>query len=552
LAEEVLAEALNFDIGCGTPKSAPCADPAIEALRLALLTAARESDAAVLHELRRRLPESADRIIARLKLGPPFRSSWSALMTPVEPTPTAADAPEAAPLPGAASGDDVAQLRETADRVTSTHVPPTYLFDSKSRYVRGSWNISVFFATEPGWTGRLRWNARESAAELDGRPLTDKDLVALSHAVAEHHGWSPEPAVNILVAGVQAAARGSEYDPVREWLESLRWDGVSRLEALTQSIVGRADATVERYLRRWMIGAVARAYRPGCEMQNMLVFVGPQGIGKSRLLKRLAVKPEWYRESAINIENKDGQLALLGPWIVEVGELSGLKKAELEKVRVFISESVSRFRRPYGRIDEMYPRHCVFAGTTNTEQFNRDHEGARRMWAIPCAGPITLPEPAEVEQLWAEAVAAYKKGEPWYESFDETRETLAIGDEHFAETVLDSAIEEVLHDLVHEGKTPASMKDVLERLRFKVALPPGTTTNVIGATMKRNGWTESRVRLVADQGGVRKKVQRRMWHPPAASEPGAAKDAEPGTPPPEPSQALSQLEVPLSQGKGHL
>jgi hypothetical protein len=361
-------------------------------------------------------------------------------------------------------------------------------------YVRGPENVRLFFERSKTWRGRLRWNLREDAPELDGRQLRDADLVDLSGAISRAFGWSPAVGKDPLRDGLYRAAHADEYDPVQEWLQAQRWDGVPRLDALCASVGLEDNPATRRYLRRWMIGAVARVYRPGCEMQNMLVLVGPQGAGKSRLFKRLAVRPEWYRESEVKLADKDGQLAVLAPWIVEVGELAGMTRAEVDRVKVFVSESESRFRRPYGTLDERHPRRCVFAGTTNEEEFQRDPTGARRFWSVALTRELVLPSPEIVALLWGEARAAYEAGERWYEDAAELAETLGRGAERFAETTLDVHVERLAGELESKGAT--TMAEVVTLLGERHALNGGNApTSSIAHALKRAGWILSRTRM---------------------------------------------------------
>lgn len=359
--------------------------------------------------------------------------------------------------------------------------------------VRGPENVSLFFSRDPKWKGRLRWNVR-TGLELDGRELTDADLVDLSGAVSRAFSWSPAVGKDTLYDGLLRAAHADEYDPVVEWLDEQRWDGRPRLDQLAADVGLEDNDATRRYLRRWFIGAVARAKQPGCEMQTMLVFTGPQGAGKSRLLKRLAVRPEWYRESHVTVGDKDAQLAVLAPWVVEVGELAGMSRADVDKVKVFVSEAESRFRRPYGKVDERHPRRCVFAGTTNEDEFNRDATGARRQWTVAVEGELRLPSEADVAQLWAEARIAYEAGERWWEDNAEMGETLERGAERFVESGLDVEVERLAEELAPRGAT--TMAEVLALLRDRgVSFPGQAPTSAIGHALKRSGWVLRRTKL---------------------------------------------------------
>jgi hypothetical protein len=355
--------------------------------------------------------------------------------------------------------------------------------------VKGPGNVRLFFECDEKWVGRIRWNERAGRIELDGRPLDDADLVDLSDAVSRAMDWSPAIDRTAASRGSGAPRRVAADDPVREWsVAPLGREGEA--DELRAPRAQDNDVT-RRYLRRWMVGAVARAYQPGCEMQTMLILQDRR-VRKSRFFGTCS-KTEWYRESHVtSVTGRSARGAC--PWIVEVGELSGMAKGEVDKVKVFISEPVSSFRRPYGKVDEQHPRRCVFAGTTNEEAFLKDPTGARRQWVIVAPASIPTPEPAEVEQLWAEARAAYEKGERWWEEGEELAETLTRGEDHLVETTFDEAVWAVAAELEPKGAT--TMHEVCQLLRERGALGTGAVpTKAIGHVLHRARWESRRTKL---------------------------------------------------------
>jgi predicted P-loop ATPase len=159
--------------------------------------------------------------------------------------------------------------------------------------------------------------------------------------------------------------------------------------------------------------------KPGCKFDSVLTLVGRQGIGKSTLLSRLG--GSWYNENVtlFNI-SKDTADMLQGSWIIELGELVGFRKAEVESVKNFISRTEDRYRKAYGRNTDIFPRQCVFFGTTNEPVFLRDPTGNRRWWPVetgvnlPCRDIFSELTPNEVAQIWAEAKEIYEAGEALY------------------------------------------------------------------------------------------------------------------------------------------
>jgi predicted P-loop ATPase len=165
--------------------------------------------------------------------------------------------------------------------------------------------------------------------------------------------------------------------------------------------------------RRWMISAVARALSPGCKADSCLVLEGDQGSGKSSVLRELA-SPSFFGDALPDISNKDSKQFLRGKWIIELSELATLNRSSFEAIKAFISRQVEQYRPSYGRKDITEPRRCVFAGTTNRDDYLRDATGNRRFWPVR-TGSINLEGiRRDRDQLWAEAVHAYQSGEPWW------------------------------------------------------------------------------------------------------------------------------------------
>jgi len=211
------------------------------------------------------------------------------------------------------------------------------------------------------------------------------------------------------------SARANAFHPVREFLETLVWDGTSRLDTWTLDYCNVKDTEYARMVSRWwLISAVARVYMPGCQVDHTLILEGGQGIGKSSALRILG--GQWYTGSHIDLESKDGLGVLHGAWIVELQELDSMKRAEVSRVKAMLSTCSDRYRPPYGRLTIDKPRQCVFAGTVNDTQYLTDPTGNRRFFPLDCGErPINLEELARVrDQLLAEAVARFKNGERFH------------------------------------------------------------------------------------------------------------------------------------------
>ena len=209
------------------------------------------------------------------------------------------------------------------------------------------------------------------------------------------------------------------FHPVKEFIEGVTWDGVSRVENFFSDYLGAEETEyVRKVTRLWFAAAVARIYEPGCKFDEMIVLVGGQGIGKSWTIAKLA--GEWFSDSLKNLDNKEAGEHLQGAWIIEFGEMAGMKKSEVEEIKAFLSKTSDAYRVAYDRVVTDFPRKCVFIGTTNDPSFLRDQTGNRRFYPIVVDKSKRKHNPFEalsqeiVHQIWAEALVIYKNGEPLF------------------------------------------------------------------------------------------------------------------------------------------
>ena len=241
----------------------------------------------------------------------------------------------------------------------------------------------------------------------------DADLACAKMYFERIYGiWSPTKFKDALL-GVVSSER--VYHPVKEYLDGLSWDGVERLDTLLIDYLGAEDTPYVRAVtRKTFVAAVARIYEPGIKFDSILVLNGPQGIGKSTFFARLG--REWYSDSLAISDMKDKTAAekLQGYWILELGELAGIRKMDVETVKSFVTRTDDKYRHAYGVNVESHPRSCVIVGSTNSDGgFLRDITGNRRFWPVRVLGggkykPWDL---IDVDQIWAEAIERYRLGE---------------------------------------------------------------------------------------------------------------------------------------------
>jgi hypothetical protein len=205
----------------------------------------------------------------------------------------------------------------------------------------------------------------------------------------------------------------NRFHPVLDWLNGLEWDGICRVEGWLGRYVGSEDTELNRAVGSlWMQAAVRRIKWPGCKFDHVLILQGKTGLGKSGACRILAHNDSWFSDCFPSFDDERKQLeALAGKWIIEYPDLAGMRTAEGEKIKAFVSRQEDRARPAYGRLLVSQPRQCVFVGTTEEAQCLNDVTN-RRFWPVAC-GEIDLGGLREVvEQLWAEAVVLEERSEP--------------------------------------------------------------------------------------------------------------------------------------------
>lgn len=228
--------------------------------------------------------------------------------------------------------------------------------------------------------------------------------------------WNIKVRQSSIFDYLQTTATERSFNPVQDFIRHEEWDGTKRIETALIDYLGAADTELNRAItKKWFVGAVARAFEPGIKFDYVLTIPGPQGIGKSTFFNTIA--GNWFSDS-FSFAAKDNAKfeAVNSAWILEISELNGLKRTEAEAAKQFISKQKDTYRAAYGRTVEDYPRHCVFAATTNEEYFLTGDHGNRRWWIVKAEGNGRVSSwlsklKANVGQMWAEAYKYYTEGE---------------------------------------------------------------------------------------------------------------------------------------------
>ena len=285
-------------------------------------------------------------------------------------------------------------------------------------------NIILILENDPALAGHIvhdLFTGMDSAK--DGLPWnknanqwTDTDDANLRVWLEKHYDITGKEKI---ADALTAVLTRHSYHPIRDYLSGLTWDGVPRLDRIIIDYMGAEDSELNRAMsRKHFVAAVARVFNPGCKYDYCLIMSGAEGIGKSTLLCVMGGK--WFNDSITTLEGKEGMEQLRRAWVVELGELSSIKRSDVEQVKAHLSKQVDIYRAAYARRVLEHPRQCVFCGTTNEALFLKGDTGNRRFWVIPVVAELRKYRDwseairRDRDQLWAEAVHYYKQGEPLY------------------------------------------------------------------------------------------------------------------------------------------
>lgn len=340
-------------------------------------------------------------------------------------------------------------------------------------------NIALMVQYEPRFSGIFAWNDFAKEVYLMRRPpwdvtpgtwkqrrINDTDVTSATGWL-EYYGLSPKRSdVGAVIARV---AEHNKFNPVISGLDRLKWDGVSRINGnpgapwLTYYMGAENTETNQIFGERWLIGAIARAYQPGCKMDNMLILEGLQGLKKSTSLKILAdaIGPHLFTDEVSDPGSKDAGLQMQGVWIIEISELDAMRKSDVSTLKAWLSRRSDRFRRPYGKITETFERGCVFAGTLNPDGvgYLKDPSGARRFWPVTVNSISLDALKSDAPQLWAEAKHLYQQGKQWW--LDPVEEKAAVHVQA-ARFEIDPWTDLVASALV--GRTSVSVREIMDAL----------------------------------------------------------------------------------------
>lgn len=360
---------------------------------------------------------------------------------------------------------------------------------------------------DPLWDSTHLWfdefAGRVMCMQSDTREWRDDDDVALTVYMQDTTGM-PRIHKALVRDAVDLVARRRGRHAVREYLATLTWDGIERIELAFEDHWGieSGDAQPADYIRaasrNFFIGLVARVLRPGCKLDTMVIFEGKQSRYKSMALDYLG--GSWYAAIDVSVATKDFLQSLQGKWIIELSELQALSKAEGTAVKSMLSRRIDTYRASYGYRARDVPRQCVFAGTTNRTDYSVDDTGDRRFWPVWCSDIRPDALVAVRDQLFAEATAAFQKQASWWEMPASAADVQAdrLPDHAWTHVILNGVA----------GLSEITMAELLTRIvGFHLEQITVTAERTAGSILRRAGWTSKPVRKPGTP-------PRRIWYPP--------------------------------------
>lgn len=324
-------------------------------------------------------------------------------------------------LPEVEDADDtwIEQLEANTKGEYNSSATNINLIVQNDKYLKGAFKLNMFDAKRYILKS-VPW--RKISSE---EPMRDVDYSGVRNYIECVYGIVSSQKIDDALA---LDVEKHSFHPIQDYLNSLVWDEVPRVDTLLIDYFGAADNIyVRAAMRKTLCAAVKRVFHPGTKFDMVLVLVGKQGTYKSTFIRKLGM--EWFSDTFSTFQGKESFEQLRGAWLIEMAELSGLKKAEVETIKQFISKCDDMYRPAYGRTVETYKRQCVFFGTTNDSDFLHDPSGNRRFNPVN----INLDKATksvkddltqdEVDQIWAETCYLVKNGEKLY--FDDEESELA-------------------------------------------------------------------------------------------------------------------------------
>lgn len=342
------------------------------------------------------------------------------------------------------------------------------------------------FAQQPYLYGNVPWENENNC-----RAWSSHDDSALFSLIQADYGLKSR---QDFADALKNVSMRNKFHPVRELLDSLTWDGKEHIRSLLPEYLGAEDSDYTyQVMRLWMLGAVSRVYKPGSKFDYTMILQGSQGIGKSTFLKQMAMDDSWFNDSLDSLDSDKAVQSLTGSWIIELAELKSLARTAggVESVKRFLTATQDKYRIPYERRADTFYRQCVFAGTTNKDDFLQDETGNRRFLIVQTgvkkpSKSLFVPEIMDTIKLaWAEAVHIWKNEKPQLilpEAY--MQEAKELQEANMADDGKRGIIQEYL-----EGKTQVCAREIwFEALEESISPKSYQTSEINSIIAKVPGW----------------------------------------------------------------
>ena len=325
-----------------------------------------------------------------------------------------------------ANGTDVIELTEEQLEAMRETIRESLVRGENGKTANSIDNCVLVLENDPLFKGKIRRNLLTGCTDLpadmpwnrESTMLTDRDLPFIKYHLETYYGLTSEKRI---LDSLEIIANRNAFHPIRERLESLKWDGIPRVRCALHRFLGAEENDLnEECLRTFMLGAAERIFHPGCKFELMLCLTGGQGAGKTTFVRFLALEDEWFSDDLRRLDDENVYRKMMGHWIIELSEMIATSSAKsIEEIKSFLSRQKDTYKVPYDRFPADYRRQCVFAGTTNRLDFlPLDRSGNRRFM------PVRIdPEKAEIhileneaesrayfEQMWAEIMEQCRSG----------------------------------------------------------------------------------------------------------------------------------------------
>lgn len=325
-------------------------------------------------------------------------------------------------------------------------------------------NLELIFCNDQNYKNKIEFNELTQMMTFDRQNW--RDVIENRMKMYLEKKYTLFTSIENISQVCSIIADDHSYHPIKEYLNSVQWDGIHRIKNVFTDFLGATDNIYTQSVAIvTFVGGVARIYEPGIKFDTCTTLVGKQGTGKSKFIFKIAVNPEWFTDGVTTFDGKDFYESIQGKWIIELGEGTAFQKSIKERCKQAIASQQDNYRKPYGRNPEIRKRQCIFLGTTNNYDFLKDETGDRRYYPIDVNIQKATKSidkdltPEYVAQLWAEAVQLYNGGQSIY---IQDSHILALAEQeqrkHFDESPLQSDIYNFLEMPITTGWYTSSLE----------------------------------------------------------------------------------------------